>query len=288
MKAGSSKSRSRSGQNYNVSAQKTLPPHHLGGVHDRDARYSPCGGPQHSRCEIRIGTSGWHYKHWLGRCYPAGLAHKDMFAQYSREFDTVEINNSFYRLPSAATFDAWKSSAPAGFCFAVKASRFLTHLKKLSDPKPALDLFLPLAERLGDKLGPILFQLPPRWRCNLERLTRFLDVLPTGHRYSIEFRDPSWHHEGVYGALRDHNVAYCIYELAGFQSPIEITADFVYVRLHGPGAKYQGDYSKRSLRTWADRIEQWGRRLKAVFLYFDNDEAAYAVKNARELKAMLT
>jgi uncharacterized protein YecE (DUF72 family) len=210
-----------------------------------------------------------------------------MFAYYSQEFDSVEINNSFYRLPSAAAFEAWKASAPAGFRFAVKASRYLTHNKKLSDPKPALDLFLPLAERLGDKLGPILFQLPPRWHRNDERLARFLAVLPHRHRYSIEFRDHTWDHEDVYALLRRHNVAYCIYELAGFRSPIEITADFAYVRLHGPGAKYQGDYSRSVLRGWAARIAGWRDRLAAVYVYFDNDQAALAVKNARTLRSLV-
>lgn len=243
---------------------------------------------QHSQCAVRIGTSGWHYKHWRGPFYPPDLPAKEMLGWYVHRFDTVELNNSFYHLPTAETFEAWRSATPSTFCFAVKGSRYITHRKKLKDPAPALARFMPPVEVLGTKLGPILFQLPPRWSCNVERLMEFLAVLPKAHRYTFEFRDPSWHDPAVYRLLTRHNAAFCIYELEGFVSPLAVTADFAYVRLHGPGGKYQGDYSPEALDAWADRIQGWRRALGAVYVYFDNDQAGYAAKNAAELKALLT
>jgi uncharacterized protein YecE (DUF72 family) len=240
------------------------------------------------RCEIRIGTSGWHYRHWLGRFYPKSMRAKSMFAFYQRHFDTVELNNSFYRLPTPEAFDAWKESATPTFLFAVKGSRFVTHNKKLKDPDQPLKNLLPRAERLGKKLGPILWQLPPKWRRNLERLEEFLRALPRQHRYAFEFRESSWHHESVYELLRRHNAAHCIYELAGFATEPVVTADFAYVRLHGPGGKYQGSYSTRKLRGWADRIGEWSTQLRAVYVYFDNDQAGYAPRNALTLKQMVS
>jgi uncharacterized protein YecE (DUF72 family) len=235
-------------------------------------------------CEVRIGTSGWHYKHWRGPFYPEALSAKEMLAWYMARFDTVELNNSFYHLPTAQTFAAWRETTPATFRFAVKGSRYITHRKKLHDPKAALERFLSPVNVLGPKLGPILFQLPPRWSCNVDRLAAFLDLLPKRHRYTFEFRDPSWHVPAVYRALQEHGAAFCVYELDGFLSPIEVTADFVYVRLHGPGRKYQGDYSPAALQHWAERIADWHRTLRAVYVYFDNDQEGFAAKNAAELK----
>jgi uncharacterized protein YecE (DUF72 family) len=236
--------------------------------------------------ELHIGTSGWHYRHWVGTFYPEGLPSSRMFDHYARHFDTVEINNSFYKLPSHETFACWRDSAPRDFVFAVKASRFLTHNKKLKDPENALENFLPRAEILKEKLGPILFQLPPRWRVNCERLAEFLEILPRTHRYAFEFREPSWLQELVYAVLRNFNAALCIYELAGFHAPFEVTADFSYIRLHGPGGKYQGSYTDDQLEAWAERIRGW-KQLKAVYVYFDNDQAAYAAHNALKLRQLL-
>ncbi len=237
--------------------------------------------------EIRIGTSGFHYKHWLGTFYPPKTPASKMLDYYLQHFDTVELNNSFYKLPSEESFQAWREATPDNFLFAVKGSRFITHNKKLKDPENALENLLPRAEILGRKLGPILFQLPPKWRCNVERLDEFLGVLPRTHRYAFEFREPSWHCGDVFGVLKTHNAAYCIYELAGFSTANEITADWSYVRLHGPGAKYQGDYSDEALRGWADLILSWRERLKTVYVYFDNDQAGYAPANALRLKSLV-
>jgi uncharacterized protein YecE (DUF72 family) len=238
--------------------------------------------------DIRIGASGYHYKHWIGRFYPLKTPASKMLGYYARHFDTLELNNSFYRLPTVAAFASWRDATPENFVFAVKASRFITHNKKLKDPENALNNILPRAEHLGKKLGPVLFQLPPGWKVNVERLQALLEVLPGEHRYAFEFRETSWMTAEVYRVLRRHNAAFCIYELAGYQSPCEITADFAYVRLHGPGAaKYQGSYSDAQLRAWARRIEEWAPKLKAVYVYFDNDQAGYAAENALKLRKML-
>ena len=238
--------------------------------------------------DIRIGTSGYHYKHWVGKFYPPKTPPSKMLEYYVRHFDTLELNNSFYRLPTIEAFESWRDATPANFIFAVKASRYITHNKKLKDPQNALDNILPRAEHLGNKLGPMLFQLPPKWKVNLERLEGLLEILPRRHRHAFEFRELSWITPQVNRLLMRHNAAFCIYELAGYQSPFDITADFAYVRLHGPGAgKYQGCYSKAQLREWARRIEQWSAKLKAVYIYFDNDEAGYAAQNALELKQMV-
>jgi uncharacterized protein YecE (DUF72 family) len=238
-------------------------------------------------CEVRIGASGWHYKHWRGPFYDSALPPGKMLAHYIQHFDTVEINNSFYRLPTKKAVELWRDSTPPGFLFAVKASRYITHNKKLGDPRSALDTFMPIAELLKSKLGPILFQLPPQWKVNPERLDSFLSILPKRHRYAFEFRNPTWHTDEIYAILRAHNAAYCIYELAGFQTPLEITADFTYIRLHGPLGRYQGSYSAEALHGWATRIQAWRSTLKHIYIYFDNDQEAFAVWNALELKKLI-
>jgi uncharacterized protein YecE (DUF72 family) len=238
--------------------------------------------------QIFIGTSGWHYKHWLGVFYPAGTRTGEMFEFYARHFDTVELNNSFYRLPAAKTFDTWRESSPRDFCFAVKASRFITHMKKLKEPKRSSEKFFLVAERLEEKLGPILFQLPPRWQVNSERLAEFLEILPREHKYAVEFREHSWLVAPVFDLLRKYNVALCIHDFEDMQIPHEVTADFTYLRFHGPtSARYWGSYSTEQLETWADRIEAWRSRVSAVYGYFNNDPGGEAVKNALTLKRFL-
>jgi uncharacterized protein YecE (DUF72 family) len=236
---------------------------------------------------IHIGTSGWHYAHWKGPFYPDNLPAAGFLEFYCRRFQTVEINNSFYKLPDAATLRTWRETAPPGFIFAAKGSRFITHMKKLKDPEPPLATFLERMAVLGDKLGPVIFQLPPRWSFNPARLRHFLAALPKGRRYALELRDPSWINAEALEALAERNAAFCIYELAGYLSPKEVTADFVYIRLHGPGAAYQGSYDRRTLAGWAEAISSWAAGGKDVFCYFDNDEAGYAALNALELQEML-
>jgi uncharacterized protein YecE (DUF72 family) len=236
---------------------------------------------------IHIGTSGWHYKHWRGTFYPATIKDKERFSYYSKEFSTVELNNPFYHLPEAATFRMWRKESPPGFIFAVKASRYITHMKKLAADKESVMLFLKRAANLKEKLGPILFQLPPHWQINVERLATFLHLLPKKYLYTFEFRNPTWYTQEVYDLLQAHNCAFCIYELAGHQSPLQVTADFVYVRLHGPGNKYQGSYPNRTLKKWAGLCNQWKKSRKRVYIYFDNDQAGYAAFNAKTLLELL-
>ncbi len=237
---------------------------------------------------VYIGTSGWHYKHWLGNFYPEKLPAKEMLSFYTEHFDTVEINNTFYHLPAHSAFHAWRDNTPTNFVFALKGSRFITHMKKLKDPESSTAKFFHGAELLEAKLGPILFQLPPRWQLNLERLSKFLEVLPKHHRYTFEFRDPSWLVEPVYDLLRRHNAAFCIYDFASSPTPLEITADFTYLRFHGPGeAKYAGSYPEVALQEWARKIRNWLRELSEAYVYFNNDVGGHAVKNAQRLRELI-
>ena len=236
--------------------------------------------------KIYIGTSGWHYKHWKGTFYPGDITDTEQFSYYKKHFNTVEINNSFYKLPTPKTFREWKEAAPARFIFSVKASRFITHMKKLKPDAVSIGKFFNHAGKLEEKLGPVLFQLPPRWKINTERLAAFLERLPAGHRYTFEFRNPSWYEHEVYDLLRQYNCAFCIYHLERHLSPLEVTAGFVYIRLHGPGNKYQGNYTKRALEKWSGYCREWQSDRKDVYVYFDNDQAGYAAFNAQQLLLM--
>jgi uncharacterized protein YecE (DUF72 family) len=233
---------------------------------------------------VHIGTSGWHYKHWRGPFYPEKFSAARMLEFYTRHFDTVELNNTFYRLPVESGVDQWRESTPKGFCFAVKGSRFLTHMKKLKDPANGIERFFERVDQLGPKLGPVVFQLPPHWEVDPERLETFLQLLPKRHKYAFELRNATWHTPEIFRILRRHNAAFCIFEIAGWRSSFEITANFTYVRLHGPEGAYQGSYPDPVLDEWAARIRDWRRSLRAVYIYFDNDQSGYAVANALALK----
>jgi len=239
-----------------------------------------------SHMSVRIGTSGWVYNHWRGVLYPAELPPRDWFAAYAAAFDTVEINNSFYRLPSAATFAAWRDQAPAGFLYAVKASRFLTHMKKLKDPEEPLRRFFERAAHLGQTLGPVLYQLPPHWQLNLERFAHFLAALPPGYQHVVEFRDASWLVEEVFQLMEQHQVAHCLHDMYPLKVPLRLTAPTVYVRFHGDAA-HSGDYPRAALEQWADQIAAWRGEGRDVYAYFNNDIGGYAVHNARTLREVL-
>lgn len=234
---------------------------------------------------LRIGTSGWSYGHWRGVFYPEHLPADDWLAFYARHFDTVEVNRSFYSLPASHTVAQWCGATPGHFRLALKASRFITHMKKLKDPASSLPLFAEVADAFGDKLGPVLFQLPPRWSVNPARLSAFLGALPKRWRCAFEFRDPSWHCEEVWELLGKHNAACCIFDIGGFTSPVVTTADFAYVRLHGPAEAYAGRYGGRALERWAQIIGGF-RSVGEVWVYFDNDEAGYAVQDALALNTL--
>ena len=238
--------------------------------------------------KIFIGTSGWSYTYWVGRFYAKGLSSKEQFEYYCQHFDTVEINNSFYRLPPRSVFESWYHNSPEKFLYAVKANRFITHMKKLNEPQEPIARLFNSIDALQEKLGPILFQLPPKWKINVQRFANFLEALPEGHRYVFEFRDITWYNEEIYQLLREYNAAFCIYELAGHMSPVLITTDFVYLRLHGPTEhKYQGSYSDTVLKEWTVQCIDWQQEKKDVYVYFDNDQNAYAAFNAITMKKML-
>mgnify|MGYP003574877510 CR=1 FL=1 len=232
---------------------------------------------------IHIGTSGWSYKHWRGTFYPLDIKIKDHFLYYTKMFNSVEINNTFYGVPSDETFLKWKKQVPENFMYVIKANRFITHLKKLHDPLESLPSFLGKTAFLSTKLGAVLFQLPPSLKIDLTLLETFVAALPSQNRYVFEFRNTTWYEPEVYELLKKYNIAFCIYELAGHISPTITTADFVYLRLHGPGAgKYQGSYSDEALMEWAVQCKKW-LETKDVFVYFDNDEKGYAPMNALHL-----
>jgi len=234
-----------------------------------------------ARGRLRVGTSGYQYDHWRGLLYPKGLAKRRWFAHYASRFDTVEINNTFYQLPGEHTFDAWREEAPEGFCFALKFSRYGSHLKHLKQPEDTIGRFLERARRLGDTLGPILVQLPPRWSPDLARLEAFLQAAPRDRRFAVEFRDPRWLCEPVYEILRRHGAALCVHDLVE-KHPREITADWTYLRFHGE--RYAGSYSHQFLTAEALRIRRSLARGLDVYAYFNNDLGGHAVRNARDLR----
>lgn len=236
---------------------------------------------------FRIGTSGWHYKHWRGIFYPPDLPPTAWLSYYAAEFGTVEINNSFYRLPSEATFEAWRDQAPPGFLFAVKASRFLTHMKKLKDAEEPLGNILGRARLLGAHLGPILYQLPPYWGRDLTRLEAFLRLLPPDLEHVFEFRDPSWLVAETFELLRRYGAGLCIYDLPGYTSPLQVTAPFAYIRFHSSTDLYGGEYGEERLRPWAERIRTLGAQAETIYIYFNNDAFGYAVSDARILRRLL-
>ena len=207
---------------------------------------------------------------------------------YVGQFDTVELNNSFYRLPTESAFDEWRKATPSNFLFAVKASRFLTHNKKLKDPESPIQNLVSRIVHLGPKLGPILFQLPPRWAVNYGRLEAFLTAWPQTLRCVFELRDRTWIKPDINNLLARFRAAFCIYEIAGYHSPLTVTTDFAYVRLHGPGpVKYQNSYNDQRLRKWNRQIRDWAKDLKSVYIYFDNDQAGFAARNALTLKQLV-
>ena len=231
----------------------------------------------------RVGCSGWQYKHWRNDFYPAGLPQTRWFEHYASQFDTVEINNTFYRLPEQHTFAEWKTRAPQDFLYAVKASRFLTHMKKLKDPVEPLARLFSRARPLGPTFGPVLYQLPPNWGVDLPRLTAFLRALPNRRRHAIEFRDPSWYTDEVYALLIRHGVALCLHDMAGSATGRIAIGPFVYVRFHGP-RKYNGRYEDRVIDEWAAWIAVQVGDGRPAFAYFNNDIGGHAPRDAVRLR----
>jgi uncharacterized protein YecE (DUF72 family) len=235
----------------------------------------------------RIGCSGWEYTHWKGDFYPADLPKGRWFQHYARTFDTVEINNSFYRLPAPETMDRWRLQAPPGFVYAVKASRYLTHMRKLKEPADPLGLLFDRARALGPHLGPVLYQLPPRWRPDHVRLEAFLAALPPDVPQAIEFREAAWYSDRTLELLSRWNVALCLHDMTGSASPRAVVGPFVYVRFHGASAKYGGSYSAAQLDDWAGWLDAHRARGLRVYAYFNNDVGGHAPRNAVTLREAL-
>jgi len=237
---------------------------------------------------FRIGTSGYQYDHWRGVLYPEGVPKRRWFETYAETFDTVEINNTFYNLPKAETFEAWRGRAPTGFRYVLKYSRYGSHMKRLKDPggpQGHVARFLERADRLGECLGPILVQLPPGWNADPERLEAFLDAAPDDHRWAVEFRDPDWFRDEVWEVLRRHDAALVIHDMLR-RHPREVTADWVYLRFHGPSDElpYGGTYSPQALSGAARRVKRHLAEGRDVYAYFNNDAEGHAVRDALALR----
>jgi len=242
---------------------------------------------------IYIGTSGYNYPHWWnGVFYPSDLSQKKWLEYYTEYFDTVELNVSFYRLPKKEVFEGWYKRTPKHFLFAVKGSRFITHIKRLKDCRDALSLLFDHASPLKEKLGVVLWQLPPRFKFQKERLESFcvlLSTLPRSklHRHAFEFRDESWFCNEAFRILEEFRFGLCIAHGSGLSHIERTTSNFIYVRLHGGEVLYGSNYSDKELNQWKGKIQGWRKKKKAVFVYFNNDTYGFAIKNALALKKLI-
>jgi len=234
---------------------------------------------------IRIGTSGWHYPGWKNVFYPPGLPTSRWLEHYTHTFDTVEINNSFYGMPRPETMDAWREQTPPGFTFAVKANRNITHVRKLK-PDDTLGVFLDMADRLEDRLGPLLYQLPPRWNQNLERLAAFAERLPPNYAHVVEFRERDWLAPATFELMDQQHLALCVHDMLP-RHPRRVTGPIAYVRFHGTHHDYSGGYSRSRLRGWARWICEVATNVD-VYVYFNNDIHGHAVRNALTLRELTT
>lgn len=240
------------------------------------------------RADVRIGCSGWQYRHWRGTFYPDDLPQSRWFGFYASRFDTVELNNSFYRLPEKATFARWRDQAPDGFLFAVKASRYLTHMKKLKEPAEALDRMFGNVRALQSRLGPVLYQLPPRWSRDDDRLGAFLQLIPEDIPQAVEFRDPSWYSDRTFETLQRHGVALCVHDMKGSASPRLAIGPFVYARFHGSGSRYGGRYPDSALEDWAGWLATQRAHGLPIYAYFNNDVGGHAPRDAARLAEVLS
>ena len=239
--------------------------------------------------QVRVGCSGWNYPHWRERVYPKGLPPKRWLEHYATLFDTVEINSTFYRLPKVPSVRGWVDQSPPGFLFSVKMSRYLTHIRRLGGLETGIPLFYDRIEPLArsPKLGPVLWQLPPTFKREDERLESALAALPGG-RHCFEFRHPTWYVEEVYARLREHGVALVIPDSPKYPfRQMELTTDWTFVRFHHGSLGRNGNYSEREIVEWAERIEAWRQDDLDVYAYYNNDWEGYAVKNGLRLRELL-
>jgi uncharacterized protein YecE (DUF72 family) len=233
---------------------------------------------------IHVGTSGWQYRDWRGVVYPGDAPQRRWLELYARRFSVVEVNNSFYRLPERSTFERWSATTPAGFTFVVKASRYLTHIRRLNEAEEGIRRLWERAAGLGDKLGPVLFQLPPRFPADAVRLRDFLAWLPPSPRSAWEFRDPSWMTDEVLGLLDEAGCAFVLADRPGFRGPLLVTGGWSYVRFH-QGTKLGTGYRRDKLRRWAERLAALPAR--DVWAFFNNDRGGAAVRDAEFLRTAL-
>ncbi len=235
--------------------------------------------------KLFIGTSGWMYDHWAnGVFYPHDLPKSKWLDYYQKYFDTVELNNTFYHLPKELTFKNWHKGVSKKFIFAVKANRFITHVKKLKDAGNPVKLFMSRAKLLKGSLGPILYQLPPHWKANPERLNEFSRYLPKKIINVFEFRDPSWFNDDIYSILKKNKLNFCIYSMPGVDCPDIVTGNVVYIRMHGGSTLYASNYSDAELKALARQVKRYLKKKLTVYVYFNNDAHGYAIKNALYLK----
>ena len=236
--------------------------------------------------EIRIGTSGWYYYHWSGLFYPQEMPKNKWFEYYCQHFDTVEINNTFYQLPKETSLKSWYKKAPEKFIYTVKANRYITHIKRLKDAGEPLARFLNAISLLKETLGPVLYQLPPGFHKDLDRLEDFLELLPKEPAAVFELRHKSWFSEDTYKLLEEFGAGFCTHDMPGIISPRIITGKIIYIRFHGPTGRYAGNYCQSLLQNWADWIAQNIKKVRKVYVYFNNDYNAYAVSNAKQLREL--
>lgn len=237
--------------------------------------------------KVLIGTSGWVYNDWAGIFYPGNLPQNKWLEFYSQNFKTVEVNSTFYHQMKAETFANWTKKVHKDFVFAVKANRFITHIKRLLDCGDPLKRLLEQVKSLGENLGPILFQLPPRWKADADRLEKFCKLLPKNNLFAFEFRDKSWFNDKIFKILKSKNVAVVVNDSVHFPKKEKITANFIYIRFHGPSALYSSEYSDSQLKIWAVKIKRLKNSGISVFAYFNNDVSGFAVGNAKTLNSML-
>jgi uncharacterized protein YecE (DUF72 family) len=238
--------------------------------------------------KLAIGCSGFNYPHWRGTFYPGGMPQRLWLDHYASVFASLELNVTFYRLPRPSTFEKWKLGTPPGFLFALKGSRFITHIKRLRDPWEPLERFFAAALELKEKIGAVLWQLPPGFRADTQRLRLFLELLEKYPvKNTLEFREESWLGDEAVSLCREHNIAICMADWPRFLDEPPLTADFVYIRRHGRGGDYATEYSHEQLARDAERIRGYLGGGRDVFIYFNNDAQGYAPKNACDLKRLL-
>jgi uncharacterized protein YecE (DUF72 family) len=236
---------------------------------------------------ILVGTSGWQYRDWRGALYPPGLRQADWLAWYSRHFSTVEVNNAFYRLPEASMFARWAAETPPDFVVAVKASRYLSHVKRLRDPEEPVHRLVDRARALGSRLGPILLQLPPNLPARLDDLAATLQAFPAEIRIAVEFRHPSWFTDETAALLRARDAAFCLADSPSRRTPRWRTASWGYLRFHEGRASPRPCYGRQALQTWVRELADLFEPRCDVYVYFNNDRGACAVRNARQFRALV-